>query len=119
MDFALDTTGTAPAMTFDRAADIRNNIILTLGITRGGWWFNPDFGLRPLSRLKSTPRTLNLVRAYIAEALQWLLDTGRATALDIDLQRDANPVTGRLAAVITVTQADGVIVTYSTFIEVA
>jgi phage gp46-like protein len=97
---------------------ILNNIHLSMAVERGSWWFNPDFGLRSLARMKNTDKAARLVREYIKEALQWLLDTGRATNIDITVTRDSSVVTGRVLAHIVATQADGRTVNFSKYIEV-
>jgi len=95
-----------------------HNIRLSLAIKRGSWWFNPDFGLRSIDRLKNTDKTARLVREYVLEALQWLLDSGRATSIDVVMSRDSAMVSARLLASITVIQADGRTVQFSKYIEV-
>lgn len=99
------------------SSDIMNNIYLSLAIERGSWWFNPDFGLRPINRMKNTEQTARLIEVYIREALQWLLDMGRAKSIDVYLKRDSS-VSGRICAVIEAVQTDGLAVQYSHYIEV-
>ena len=63
--------------------------VLTDGTNdRRGWWAdssNNAIGSRLwlLTRAKHTNATLGLAEAYIAEALQWLIDDGVATKVDI------------------------------------
>ncbi len=51
---------------------------------RRGWWAG-SIGSRLwlLARAKETPDTLARARAYAIEALQWLIDDGIATAVDV------------------------------------
>jgi phage gp46-like protein len=118
MDFAIATDQGLGAMTFDRAGDILNNIFLSLAIGQGSWWFNPGFGLRRRDRLKNTEATARLVREDCKQALQWLLDSGRAAAIEVFVERDRSQDTGRLRILVEATQADGNRVTYETFQEV-
>lgn len=120
MDMAIDTTGVGAAMTWERATSIFNNVYLSLMVPRGGWWFNPEFGsrLHLLNRAKNTERTALLAREYCREALQWLLDTGRATAVEVEVDRDRLQDLHRLKIVVRVTLADGDIVSFETFQEV-
>lgn len=121
MDFAINLNAGLPEMTWDRSdGTIFNNIYLSLMIPRGGWWFNPEFGsrLHELGREKLTPRTERLARDYTREALQWLIDAGRATAVAIDTEIDRTQTTGRLKLIIAVTQADNRTVTFDTFVGV-
>ena len=118
MDFALTTDGVTPDMTFTKATDITNNIYLSLAIIRGSWWFNPAFGMRDTRRLKNTPASARLIESWIKEALQWLLDNGRASAVEVTLQQDRLQNPNRLLALIEVTQANGTVVTFEKFVEV-
>lgn len=106
-------------MTFDKADTIMNNIYLSLMIHRGAWWFNPDFGSRLhfLSGAKYTDRIPSLAEEYCQEALQWLLDIGRATNVDALAGKDVNDI-HRLNLSVAVTQADGREITFEIFVEV-
>lgn len=61
------------------------------GADRRGWWADAyaangdQFGSRLwlLAREKQTPQTISRARAYVIEALKWLLDDGVATAVDV------------------------------------
>lgn len=123
MDFTIDiaTDGLATGgMTFNKAENIMNNIYLSLMIRRGAWFQNPDFGsrLHLLLRAKNTPHTAALAEDYCKEALQWLIDTGRATKISVYSQRDRTQDLHRLKLAIEVTQSDGRRVTFDTFVEV-
>lgn len=118
MDFQLAITGYQADMTFTRATDIRNNVWLSLSILRGSWWFNPAFGMRDTRRLKNTERTARLVRDWVLEALQWIIDIGRATDIHVEMERDIILQPSRLKTIVTVTQPNGATVTFSHFFEV-
>lgn len=61
------------------------------GADRRGWWADAyaetedQFGSRLwlLAREKQTPQTISRARAYVIEALQWLVDDGLATGMDV------------------------------------
>lgn len=61
------------------------------GADRRGWWADAfadngdQFGSRLwlLAREKQTPQTISRARAYVTEALKWLVDDGVATAVDV------------------------------------
>lgn len=125
MDFNIDiaTDGSASGnMTYEQATDgnLRNNIYLSLMIKRGDWFQNPDFGsrLHLLQRAKNTEQTAALAEEYCKEALQWLIDTGRATRIDVISERDRLQDLHRLRLNIAVTRADGGRVEFTTFVEV-
>lgn len=121
MDFSIDIgINGQGTMTFDKATTIMNNVWLSLIIDRGSWFFNPDFGSRLylLKRAKNTEHTAALAREYSREALQWLLDTGRATEIQVHSQRDRTRDIHRLKLLVEVTQANGERVSFQTFVEV-
>ena len=122
MDFKIDIeqgTGNG-AMTFNKADNIMNNVYLSLMIRRGSFFQNPDFGsrLHLLKRAKNTERTAALAEEYCKEALQWLLNIGRATKINIYSERDRLRDLNRLKLLIEVTQADGRQISFETFAEV-
>ena len=123
MDFAIDTANGLGEMTFTPAANYMNNVYLSLMIDKGSWWFNPQFGSRLylLKRAKLTPQTAALAVDYCKEALQWMLDAGRATAVDVQAASDMglDGATGRLLLQVSVTQANGQVITFNTFVPVA
>lgn len=121
MDFTIvQNDNGLPEMTFDKAGDISNNILLSLVVQRGSWFQNPEFGsrLHLLRKAKNTALTERLARDYCREALQWLLDTGKVTVLDIATERDLTVNRHRLKLVIEATQANGRKVTFEHFVEV-
>jgi phage gp46-like protein len=121
MDFKILTDEDAMGqMTFDPAEDIMNNVFLSLMVKRGSWFQNPEFGsrLHLLQRAKNTEKTAALAEEYCKEALRWLMDTGRATRIDVHTQRDRTQDLHRLKFIVEVTQADGRQVTFERFVEV-
>ncbi len=121
MDFAIDTSGNdgIGQMTFNDATNYMNNVYLSLMVKKGSFFQNPDFGSRLylLNRSKLTPQTAALAVDYVKEALQWMLDAGRATAIDVQTEIDT-AVTGRLKVRVDVTQNNGSIITFQTFVGV-
>lgn len=122
MDFKIltDDDATVGRMTFDPAGDIMNNVYLSLVVKRGSWFQNPDFGsrLHLLQRAKNTEKTAALAEEYCREALAWLIDTGRATKIDVHTERDRSQDLHRLKLLVEVTQADGRTVSFDRFVEV-
>ncbi len=107
-------------MSFDKAEGIYNNIYLSLTIQRGSFFQNPDFGsrLHLLKRAKNTAQTAASAKDYVLEALRWLLDTGKAEKIEVEVERDPLTDPHRLKLLVTVTQADGTEVTFTEFMEV-
>lgn len=124
MDFAIKTATDGSAkgeMTFDKAENIMNNIYLSLMVRRGSWFQNPDFGsrLHLITRMKNTARTAALAEEYCREALEWLIEIGRATKIEVYTERNPDENRYRLKVRVIVTQSDGKEVTFETFEEVA
>lgn len=119
MDYAIATEdGLTGAMSFDQATDLTNNIFLSLTVAKGSWFHNPGFGLRQRSRMKNTETTAALIRHDYEEALQWLLDTGKAKSVEVWVDRDRIQDLNRLKLLVEVVQADGRKVSFETFTEV-
>ena len=118
MDFAIIMNNGQAEQTFDKAGDIFNNIYLSLAIKKGSWWFDPNFGLRDRGRMKNTEANARLVRQDCKEALQWIIDAGRATSIEVNTERDRSQDLNRLKILVEATQADGKRVTFETFKEV-
>lgn len=126
MDFAIIIPATSSAgalepvgqMTFDAVGDIGNNIYLSLAVEKGSFFHRPDFGLRRRGRLKNTETTAALIRQDYLDALQWLVETGRAKSVEVFVERDRRQDLSRLKVLIEATQADGRTVTFTTFREV-
>lgn len=118
MDFAIALQDGRPVMTMDQADTIFNNVYLSLTVRRGSWFQNPSFGSRLYLLTKNVPRAEALAEEYAREALQWLLDTGKATRIDVRAERDRLQNVNRLKLLIEVTQADGQTLPFEHFVEV-
>jgi len=117
MDFKLSTDAKGNISVVDgNETSVINNIILSLAIPLGGWWFNPKFGstLHLLTREKATPETAAKVKESITSALKWMVSAGLLSFLDITTE----VTTGRINYRIVAVQADGKDVKYSNFVEV-
>jgi phage gp46-like protein len=119
MDFGIETTGICGEMTFSPPDDqVMNNIFLSLSITKGTFFARPDFGMRPLTREKNTDQTAALAREYCLEALQWLLDSGKVTAIEVAVERDMDENPNRLKILVQAIKADLSTITFQTYQEV-
>ena len=118
MDYTINLTQGQAALSFDKSSGLFNNVFLSLEIKQGSWWIDPTFGLKDRGRQKNIERVASLIKDDIRSALQWLLDTGRATAIDITTQIDRQLDRNRLWARVSVTAANGQTVTFDKFIEV-
>ena len=123
MDFAIsiDHMSGAGQMTFEKAATIMNNIYLSLMIRRGSFFAAPGFGsrLHLLWRAKDTDQTMQRAVGYAKEALQWMVDQGKAKTVNVYARREKNLNAGRLALLIEAVPTNSdTPVAFSVFIEV-
>ena len=118
MDFKLETLAGRGQMTFEKADNIMNNIYLSIMVEKGSFFVNPEFGRRKRTGLKNIDRFAALLVEDCKEALQWIIDMGRAVKFDISTERDRIQDMNRLKLLIEATQADGRIVSFETFVEV-
>lgn len=122
MDFAIQTDGMVGQMTFEKAeaGNLLNNIYLSLMVNKGAFFQNTDFGSRLylLQRGKNTEKTASLVVEYCKEALQWIIDTGKAVKIDVTTQLDKTQDLNRLKLLVEAYPAVGDKVTFQTFVEV-
>jgi len=123
MDFAItidNQTGLA-TMSFDQATTLMNNIYLSLKVQQGSFFANTSFGsrLHLLRRAKNTETTKRLAMDYCREALQWLINSGKAITINIYAERDRTQDLHRLKLLVEVTPYSGAEpVAFTTFIEV-
>lgn len=122
MDFSLEInnqTGMA-GMTFNKVDTIMNNVWLSLMVKRGSFFADIDFGsrLHLLQRYKNTDSTARLAEDYCKEALQWMLDAGKAKKVAAFAQRDRTQNLNRLKLLVEVTPVNGPVVSFETFISV-
>jgi phage gp46-like protein len=120
MDFAIAISGADGQMTYEAVTDLANNIWLSLFTKRGSFFQDPGFGSRLylLRRQKNTAQKAALAKSYCQEALQWLLDSGRAVDINVLIEEDQTDVC-RLNAQIGCTQANGQEITFGLFEGVA
>jgi phage gp46-like protein len=90
----------------DPARGLANAVYLRLMVPRGAWWADATLGsrLHELAREKDLPRVELLARQYCEQALQPILDDGRARAIVVTTHR---PRDGRLLLKVEVTDAGG------------
>jgi phage gp46-like protein len=100
----------------DPAGGLANAAYLRLATPLGSWFGDVTLGsrLHELQREKDVARVERLARQYARDALQPLLDDGRASGLQVDVQRQG----GRLLLRIELVDAQGVSSTFSVFVKV-
>jgi phage gp46-like protein len=120
IDYAIvvDSNGLGGSMTWGACTTLANNVFLSLAVERGSFFHRPQFGLRKRARMKNTAATAALIRHDYLDALQWLIDIGRAKSVKVAAERDQTVDLHRLKISIEVEQADGRVLTFETFREV-
>lgn len=104
MDAGIDpTTGD---LSGEQISSLANAVYLRLMTPLGTWWADTSLGsrLHELARSKDLSRIGKLAQQYAQDALQPLLDDGRATAVAVTYEQPHN---GWLALLIEVTDATG------------
>lgn len=93
------------------------NAMLTSVFTQQGTFFQrPDFGSRHHEIDKITDDTLELLKAHLLNALQWLIDTGKALSNTVEVIQES---LHRVRIKIETVQADGQEISFSVFKTVA
>lgn len=71
--------------TGERISTLANAVYLRLITPLGSWWADPALGsrLHELAREKDVSRVYTLARQYAEQALQRLIDDGRAMAITV------------------------------------
>ena len=123
MDYAItiDNQTGLGQMTFDKVSTIMNNIFLSWMVDQGSFFPDPKFGSRfyLLKRAKNTPRTASLAIGYGKEALQWMIDAGKVSTVNVYTQIDKTENIDRLKLLCEVTPINSNDpVSFSRFIEV-
>lgn len=98
------------ALTRDPAGGLANAVYLRLMTPLGSWFGDVTIGsrLHELQREKDLARVERLAKQYAEQALQPVLDDGRASSLVVSTRRDKDATaSGRLLVVIEVTDARG------------
>lgn len=75
--------------TGERITTLANAVYLCLMVPLGSWWADTTLGsrLHELVREKDISRVYTLARQYAEQALQRLIDDGRATAITVTASR--------------------------------
>ena len=73
-----------------RTQTLANAVYLRLFTRRGSWWADRELGsrLHELQRMKDVDRVYLLARQYTEQALQPILDDGRALSIHVSATRD-------------------------------
>ena len=115
MDTYIDpSTG---GYTGQRISRLENAVYLRLMTPLASWWADPSLGsrLHELAREKDVPRISLLAQQYAEQALQPLLDDGRARAIEVSAEQPHN---GRCLLHVVVTDATGTPYAYDHFVRV-
>ena len=125
MDFAIsiaqDGSGQGE-MTFGPPAtntsNLLNNIWLSCMLPQGAFFYDPAFGNKAWTRrLKGSAASVQTIHDDFQACLQWLLDVGKASSVDVQAALSVQDAT-RIDVFVTVTAPTGEAVTFSTYVGV-
>lgn len=116
MDYILSANSSSPGgkLTLSKNVDLSTNIFNSLNINYGSFFQRPTFGSKLYLIKKVTEANIRLAQQYVMEALDWLLQTGRATAITAEVVKDEKNWS-RFNISVTATQASGLIITYQQY----
>jgi len=115
IDHGIDENGN---ITFAHCEDsLCNNVWISINLRRGFFFQNKKLGSRLFTIKKLTPDTIRLAQDYCKEALQWLLDIGRVSSINIVAERDVDDK-NRLNLAISLVRANDEPITYNLFYRV-
>lgn len=98
-------------MTLEVGDPILMNIVVSTMLVKGQWWKEPDWGRRPHRTIVHANIEAEARAAY-EEALKWLIDTGRASKVQVSARVIGY---GKLSIGISVTKPDGGVVPYNAY----
>lgn len=101
------------ALVFEKNENILTSIFLSLAINKGDFFQNQDFGCDIYKIKKITPSNIKLAQQYVQDALQWLIQVGRATTINVTVEQDTQNI-NQLDIKVDATQPNGLIITYIT-----
>lgn len=113
MDFKIlcDSQNPSGALTFEKNTDISTDIFLSIFTKKGSLFQRPDFGSDLWKIIKLSVTSLNLAKQYIESALTWLIRVGKAKSVNVLVEKDSLNL-GQMNIKVTVTQANGVEISY-------
>lgn len=109
MEMLIDTT--TGDYTGTQAESLENAVYVRLMTPLGSWWADVTLGslLHTLTREKDISRVYKLAKQYAEQALQPIIDDGRATTITVSTQHDK---IGGLLLLIVVESATGQLETF-------
>jgi phage gp46-like protein len=114
MDFQVRDVRGIPNLYFTKNNDIMTSIILSLHLPVGRFFFNPAWGHQLYSIKKVNDPNLAIAQQYVKQALQWLIDLGKISSLNVLCERDDNRK-DQINIKVNAVQPTGSIITYKTF----
>lgn len=102
----------------DTSGGLMNAIVLRILTPLGSYWADPTLGsrLHELQREKDLARVAVLAKQYSEQALQGMLDDGRAASIAVQTERRHD---GRLRLSITIEATNGARLTFEHYIKVS
>ena len=89
MNFRVTASNGLPVMTWLASTDITTNIWVLTNLRKGSFFLNPALGNELLNTRKLTDEAVNMAPQQITAALKPLMQSGRATSIDVTAERSA------------------------------
>lgn len=115
-DYVVQLAAGAADLQRDPAGGLANAVYLRIVTPLGSWWADPALGsrLHELVREKDVARVQRLAVQYVQQALQPLMDDGRASSVEVQTER----VPGRLNLHVVIVDAAQAERTFDLFVKV-
>ena len=115
MDFSIvEGSNGNPEVSWEKPTNIATNIYTSLMIKKGSLFNTPSFGLDLSDIKKVTATNIKLIETRLRDALQWLIDIGKAKTINVIVERDSLD-RSRINYKVEAVQADGIPVIVSYF----
>ena len=117
MSFAFVNNNHNVEMSTDSDDTILSDIVMCLSVKKGTWFFDPDFGHELDTVDRFSEDVVPLVEAIVKRAVQKIIDSGKAVSIDVSAET-SRIAENRIDYVVRAVQADGQIITWSSFKEI-
>jgi phage gp46-like protein len=97
--------------------DCRNNLILSVMISKKSYFAALDFGSTHRDIKKQTAGVAGDIKRRIESAVKWIIDAGRCTEITVIAEEDRNDM-GRINIELNALQANGLTIPFTTFVRV-
>lgn len=116
-DFGLTLSNGRLVASISAADSLPGNVLLSLYVRKGSWFRYPEFGSDLYLINRVTEDNIALAEDYAREALQWLVDLKRLTAVEVSAEADGTD-RDRINIAVACTRANGAIESLNAYFRV-